>query len=177
MLKLTDLEITLIQQESRKKLESIVKEIFKRPGEGVPYANIKFILYCIEKNGYFTMNGITIKEISKPCEFECDCEDDELKFMLKEFKNNIVERKGKHLTIRIDLTTDYTIEGTGDIFKVVTSQEAAEILGLTEGAIRKAIESGRLVLGKDYRKAGRIILINKNSLKIFKKGDFYANKS
>lgn len=170
MLKLTELEATKIQQESRKKLESIVKGIFKRPGEDVPDNNVLYVLHSIEKNGYFTVNGITIKAVSRPCEYEYDCEDGhDLEFMLKEFEKNIVKRKGKHLTIRINLTTDYTIEGSGNIFEVVTSQEAAQMLGLTEGAIRKSIKTGRLVLGRDYRKAGRITLINKDSLKIFEK--------
>ena len=170
MLKLTELEITKIQQESRKKLESIVRGIFKRPGEDVPDNNVLYVLNSIEKNGYFSIDGITIKGIYELCEYEYDCEDGhDLEFMLKEFEKNIVKRKGKHLTIRIDLTTDYIVEGTGNIFEVVTSQEASEMLGLTEGAIRKAIKSGRLVLGRDYRKAGRITLINKDSLKIFEK--------
>jgi len=54
------------------------------------------------------------------------------------------------------------------IFDVVTSQEAAGLCGITEGAIREAIKAGRLELDVDYRKAGRITLIDKKSLKIFK---------
>lgn len=172
MLKLTELEVTKIQQESRRKLESIVRGIFKRPGEDVPYNNVQYVLNSIEKNGYFTINGVTIKEATQPCEYEYDCEDGhDLEFTLKEFKDNIVKRDGRHLTIRIELVKDYTVEGTGNIFDVLTSQEAAELAGLTEGAIRKAIKTGRLILGKDYRKAGRITLINRDSLKIFKKSD------
>ena len=170
MLKLTETEKTKIQQESRKKLESIVRGIYKRPGEDVPDNNVLYALHSIKKNGYFTINGITIKEVLKPCEFEYDCIDGhDLEFMLKEFKENIVKRNGRHMTIRIELTTDYIVEGTTEVFNVVTSQEAAAMLGLTEGAIRKAIKTGRLVLGRDYRKAGRITLINKESLKIFGK--------
>ena len=55
------------------------------------------------------------------------------------------------------------------LLQVVTAQEAADLLNITEGAIRKAIAQGRLVLGKDYRKAGRITLIKRDSLKTFEK--------
>lgn len=51
-----------------------------------------------------------------------------------------------------------------EINNVLTASEAAEIWGLTEGAIRKAIASRRLVPGVDFRKAGRITLITKYAM-------------
>ena len=59
---------------------------------------------------------------------------------------------------------DYRLEGTSNLFDVATAEEGASLVGVTEGAIRKAMASGRLKLGEDYRKAGRITLLNKNSL-------------
>lgn len=51
-----------------------------------------------------------------------------------------------------------------DIDNVLTAQEAATKWGITEGAIRKAIASKRLIIGIDYRKAGRITLISKEAM-------------
>lgn len=51
-----------------------------------------------------------------------------------------------------------------DIDNVLTAQEAAAKWGITEGAIRKAIASKRLIIGIDYRKAGRITLISKEAM-------------
>ena len=47
---------------------------------------------------------------------------------------------------------------------MLTAQEAATKWGITEGAIRKAIASKRLIIGIDYRKAGRITLISKEAM-------------
>lgn len=52
-----------------------------------------------------------------------------------------------------------------DIDNVLTAQEAATKWGITEGAIRKAIASKRLIIGIDYRKAGRITLVSKEAMK------------
>ena len=93
----------------------------------------------------------------------------------------------------VDLTADYTVEGfkTEDdiIIKdnaiiydpnegkpvistplqvslndVFTAQEAAVLWNITEGAIRKAIASKRLIIGIDYRKAGRITLVSREAM-------------
>lgn len=93
----------------------------------------------------------------------------------------------------VDLTENYTVEGfkteEGIIIKdnaiiydpkegkpvisnplkitlndVFTVQEASELWKVTEGAIRKAIASKKLIIGIDYRKAGRITLISKEAM-------------
>ena len=51
-----------------------------------------------------------------------------------------------------------------DIDNVLTAQEAATKWGITEAAIRKAMSSKRLIIGIDYRKAGRITLISKKAM-------------
>ena len=56
------------------------------------------------------------------------------------------------------------IEINDSLDNVLTVTEAAEIWGLTEGAIRAAIKSRRFINGIDYRKAGRITLITKESM-------------
>ena len=53
---------------------------------------------------------------------------------------------------------------TFEINNVMTVSEAAEIWGITEGAIRKAIKSDKFVPGIDYRKAGRITLICREAM-------------
>ena len=51
-----------------------------------------------------------------------------------------------------------------DIDNVLTAQECSELWDITEGAIRKAISSKRLIIGIDYRKAGRITLISRKAM-------------
>ena len=51
-----------------------------------------------------------------------------------------------------------------DIYNVMTVNEAAEIWGKTEGAIRAAIKAKKFIPGIDYRKAGRITLITRESM-------------
>lgn len=51
-----------------------------------------------------------------------------------------------------------------DIDNVLTAQEASALWNITEGAIRKAISSKRLIIGIDYRKAGRITLISRKAM-------------
>ncbi|WP_195264570.1 helix-turn-helix domain-containing protein [Clostridium sp. 1001275B_160808_H3] len=48
--------------------------------------------------------------------------------------------------------------------EVMTVNEAAEIWGKTEGAIRAAIKAKKFIPGVDYRKAGRITLITKEAM-------------
>jgi len=56
------------------------------------------------------------------------------------------------------------IEIDNDLDNVLTVTEAAEMWGLTEGAIRNSIKNRKFILGIDYRKAGRITLITKRSM-------------
>lgn len=53
---------------------------------------------------------------------------------------------------------------TFEIDEVMTVNEAAEMWGKTEGAIRAAIKAKKFILGVDYRKAGRITLITKEAM-------------
>ena len=60
---------------------------------------------------------------------------------------------------------EYGSDGTTfEINSVMTVSEAAEIWGITEGAIRRAIKSRKFVPGIDYRKAGRITLICREAM-------------
>ena len=60
---------------------------------------------------------------------------------------------------------EYKNDGTTfEINNVMTVSEAAEIWGITEGAIRKAIKSGKFIPNIDYRKAGRITLICREAM-------------
>lgn len=51
------------------------------------------------------------------------------------------------------------------INEVMTVNEAANIWGKTEGAIRAAIKKEKFIEGIDYRKAGRITLITREAIK------------
>ena len=60
---------------------------------------------------------------------------------------------------------EYESDGTTfEINNIMTVSEAAEIWGITEGAIRKAIKSRKFIPNIDYRKAGRITLICREAM-------------
>ena len=59
---------------------------------------------------------------------------------------------------------DYKEDIIFEINEVMIVNEAAEIWGKTEGAIRAAIKSKKFIPGVDYRKAGRITLITRESM-------------
>ena len=48
--------------------------------------------------------------------------------------------------------------------EVMTMQESAQYIGITEGAVRNAIRNNRLKEGIDYKRAGRIIIVLKSSI-------------
>ena len=47
---------------------------------------------------------------------------------------------------------------------VMTMQDAAQYIGITEGSIRNAIRNNRLKDGIDYKRSGRIIIVLKSSI-------------
>ena len=47
---------------------------------------------------------------------------------------------------------------------VMTMQDAAQYIGITEGSIRSAIRNGRLKDGIDYKRSGRIIIVLKSAV-------------
>ena len=60
---------------------------------------------------------------------------------------------------------EYGSDGTTfEINNIMTVSEAAEIWGITEGAIRKAIKSNKFIPSIDYRKAGRITLMCREAM-------------
>jgi hypothetical protein len=48
--------------------------------------------------------------------------------------------------------------------EVMTMQDAAQYIGITEGSIRAAIKSSRLKDGIDYKRSGRIIIVLKSAV-------------
>ena len=48
--------------------------------------------------------------------------------------------------------------------EVMTMQESAQYIGITEGSIRSAIRNGRLKDGIDYKRSGRIIIVLKSAV-------------
>ena len=60
---------------------------------------------------------------------------------------------------------EYESDGTTfEINNIMTVNEAAEMWGITEGAIRASIKSRRFIPYIDYRKAGRITLITSEAM-------------
>lgn len=51
-----------------------------------------------------------------------------------------------------------------EIDDVLTLAEAAEMWGVVEGTIRASIRTNKLIIGVDYRKAGRITLITQKAM-------------
>ena len=47
---------------------------------------------------------------------------------------------------------------------VMTMQDAAQYIGITEGSIRNAIRNNRLKDGIDYKRSGRIIIVLKSAI-------------
>ena len=47
---------------------------------------------------------------------------------------------------------------------VMTMQDAAQYIGISEGSIRNAIRNNRLKDGIDYKRSGRIIIVLKSSI-------------
>ena len=168
-------EVVEIENKSRKKLEKIVKGIYKNEGEQVSYNNVMEVVDAIENKGYWDNYDKTLKivPVTQEVEYEYSCDDaEELTEMKENYKNNIIKINGLTVIVKDTVNIDYRLEGTSNLFNVVTAEEGANLVGVTEGAIRKAMASGRLKLGEDYRKSGRITLLNKNSL--FK---IFANKN
>lgn len=60
---------------------------------------------------------------------------------------------------------EYESDGTTfEINNIMTVNEASEMWGITEGAIRAAIKSSKFIPLIDYRKAGRITLITREAM-------------
>ena len=168
-------EVVELENKSRQKLEKIVKGIYKNEGSSVPYNNVMNIINVIDDKGYWENYDKTLKivPVIQEIEYDYSCDDtEELTEMKENYKNNIIKINGLTVIVKDTVNIDYRLEGTSNLFNVVTAEEGASLVGVTEGAIRKAMASGRLKLGEDYRKAGRITLLNKNSL--FK---IFANKN
>ena len=61
---------------------------------------------------------------------------------------------------------EYENDGTTfEINNIMTVSEAAEMWGITEGAIRAAIKARKFIPCIDYRKAGRITLITSEAMR------------
>ena len=48
--------------------------------------------------------------------------------------------------------------------EVMTMQESAQYIGITDGAVRNAIRNNRLKEGIDYKRSGRIIIVLKSAI-------------
>ena len=48
--------------------------------------------------------------------------------------------------------------------EVMTMQESAQYIGITEGAVRNAIRNNRLKEGIDYKRSGRIRIVLKSAV-------------
>lgn len=70
----------------------------------------------------------------------------------------------------IELVNEYNEKETENLNNVLTFAEAAELVGIDRAYLTNLAKEGKLVEGKDFRRAGRINLIKKSViLKFFSK--------
>lgn len=161
---ITWVEFCKENEKSKNELREMVKGIRKVPGENVPDNFVKMAEDEIEKKGYTKVLNVTIKSIKEKVIVKYECDDkEELEEMTNIYGDDIINTENLTIEFKTELIK-YELDGDNDLFNVLTSNEASKIYGITEGAIRSAMKTGKLKLGTDYRKAGRITLINKEAM-------------
>lgn len=150
-----------------KELENLVKTIRKRPGESVAYNFIHMAEKDLINKNEHCIYGFKIKR-----NIERVLVTDEIdKTDIAEYNENagpIIESKELDNGL-LEVTTEgeiysYELIGSGPLFDIYTTTEAALKWGLNESTVRKAIQTGRFNLGTEYRKAGRVTLITKEAM-------------
>ncbi|WP_407301660.1 helix-turn-helix domain-containing protein [Clostridium botulinum] len=167
MRKLTWSQYCTEHKKNIKKLENIIRGIKKRPGKTVDYAHVLIAKEDFARKEYHKIGDVTIKKNTEKVAVIDEIEKDDLNEYTKNFDSDTDKieeiENGYRITSISDLDSFY-IEADNELFDVYTSNEAAEQYGISEGTLRSAIKTGRLQLGTDYRKAGRITFIRKKSM-------------
>lgn len=165
MKELTWVEYNLESRKNKELLESLVKRVLKVPNKSIDYSCIKFVEKNLNFNGYYNFNNeVTLKEYKEEIIINYKCDDEvEKKEMIELVKNDIIKIDNFNIYYKSELKKPH-LEFKNILADVLTSNEAAEIYNISEGTLRSAMKTGRLKLGIDYRKAGRITLIKKTSM-------------
>lgn len=163
---LSNKEFILECEKNQRELENAVMGVLKKPGQDVPYNFIHMAEKSLRETGEYDLNDIVLKYKTEKVLVHdtCDIEDiEEYENHAGPFESKVLNGNKYEITMICDLN-EVVIEGTGALFDIYTTTEAAIIWGLNESTVRKAIQKGKFRLGIDYRKAGRITLITKYSM-------------
>lgn len=165
MRELTWLEYKKENEKNKELLESLVKRVLKTPSKSVDYSYVHLAEKHLKEKGFYNItNEVILKEkvdniiIIYPYDDELEKNE-----MLNLIKEDIIEIDPLNIIFKSELKVPY-LEFNNILSNVLTSNEAAELYGITEGALRSAMKTGKLQLGKDYRKSGRITLITKEAM-------------
>lgn len=150
-------------EKNRTYLRNLIIKLYKTPGNSVLDNTILMVEEQIEENNTFTLDDSTIDVSSENVEVTYLCDDIE---ELERFKKHDNIKSINNLeVIFLGVVNTYKVTFNNVLADVLTSNEAAELYGVTEGTLRSAMKSGKLKFGTDYRKAGRITLITKEAMK------------
>ena len=148
-------------------LENLVKTIRKRPGESVPHNFVHMAEMDLNNKNEHCIYDFKIKRNIERV-FVTDVID---KVDVAEYNENagpIIESKeldnGQAEVVTEGEIYSYELIGSGPLFNIYTTTEAALKWGLNESTVRKSIQTGRFNLGTEYRKAGRVTLITKEAM-------------
>ncbi len=150
-------------EECQKELECTIKSILKKKGESVPYNFIHMVENSLIKGGVYELNNLTLKYNSEKVLVHDKCEKVEFKEYADDVKI-INENNGVYNLTFTGYINKLVIDGEGVLFEILTIGEAAQIWGINENNIRKDIKKTKFKFGIDFRKAGKIILIEKKAM-------------
>lgn len=146
-------------------LEKIVKLLRKKKGSSVPHNFIHQAEKDLDAVGKHIIGNVTIKYIPEEVIVIDTCDKDELNEYIEGLNVISYSENDSIYNIKfVGVINKPVIEGTGDIFDIYTTTEAALLWGMHESTVRKAIQQGKFTFGVDYRKAGRVTLISKKAM-------------
>ena len=165
MRKLTWIEYKEESKKNKELLESLVKKVLKNPNKSVDYSKIHLAEKHLNNFGYYNLTSeVVLKDYKEEIIIIYSCDDEtEKNEMIDMVKDDIIKVDHLNIEFKSELKKPY-LEFKNILADVLTSNEAAEIYNIAEGTLRSAMKTGRLKLGIDYRKAGRITLIKKTSM-------------
>ena len=153
-------------KECEKELEYTIKSILKKKGESVPYNFIMMAKDNLMNKGIYELCNLTLKYNTEKVLVHDKCEKDDF----KEYSENVDDIKiineddGVYNITFVGYIDKVVVSGDSALFEIFTTTEAAQLWGLNESTVRKAIQGNKFKLGIDFRKAGRVTLITKEAM-------------
>lgn len=153
-------------KECEKELEYTIKSILKKKGESVPYNFIMMAKDNLINKGIYELCNLTLKYNTEKVLVHDKCEKDDF----KEYSENVDDIKiineddGVYNITFVGYIDKVVVSGDSSLFEIFTTTEAAQLWGLNESTVRKAIQGNKFKLGIDFRKAGRVTLITKEAM-------------